>query len=518
MIKPVFGILLALLCATLALAQTPPPATAPGGAGAMGWVPSPDDKFLASFIDDQTIAVAHLDASKLAAAAMDKYVASLLDDAKVPADDSTRQELAAARAMADVFLARFKQLGGRHVYALLSHPDLWPHQQPLAVLFKIEPGGDAAALKELLTSTFGMARATPGEPGPQELAAGTPEAVMLRADVLFIGQDAALKRLQSLKPQPRPELALVTSDAPLEVVAALTADERRALAELMPTLPPEVGGGSTEFLTRTVITMRLLVQLPPKPSVTLSFTQPQPSPGWVDPAATRNVYTGATSVTSGTLRIRTSWPVPELDALIIKLRDLLLASDEFKQVINDPDLKSLAPDLSGFVKDLLTLNDSTLQITGGKLDAFLRLDLVILSKAQVVAQRNVSAANLRGIAQSACIYAADNKDMLPPSLDVMVANGQLAPKQLINPDDPKHRRYVYRVIIPESNTDASVPLAWEEVDDDVSGLNVAFGDGHVEWVKNRKELDTYIKNAEVLKTQLDAQRKAREAQTQPAPH
>ena len=98
--------------------------------------------------------------------------------------------------------------------------------------------------------------------------------------------------------------------------------------------------------------------------------------------------------------------------------------------------------------------------------------------------------------------------MLPESLDVLVKNGQLTPSQILNPADPKHRPYVYRAIIPEDTTDAAMPLVWEQVDDDQAGLNVAFGDGHAEWVRDRKQLDEWIRNAEQQKAQWDARRQA----------
>src|SRR5262249_33986087 len=108
----------------LALGQKPP-----AQAAAASTQPSAQDAVLQPFIDAETLAVAHIDAGKLDTAAIEKYAVALMDDAKLADSDPSRKNLTTARAAADVFLARFKQLGGRHVYVVVAHSDIWPHMQ-----------------------------------------------------------------------------------------------------------------------------------------------------------------------------------------------------------------------------------------------------------------------------------------------------------------------------------------------------------------------------------------------------
>ncbi len=468
--------------------------------------------FLAPFIDSQTIAVAHLDATKIDTAALQKYITELMDAAKVPADDDLRKNMTLAKGVADVFLTRFQQLGGRHVYALLSHPDIWPHQQPVALLIKIEPGGDAKALRELLTSTFGI---DPPQTEPATLAPvmldDALRAVMLRDDVLFIGQTFPLKRLQTLKPEARWELALTTPDAPFEAVAAFTADQRRVLVELLPAFPQEIGGGSTAFLSQEGLVARFTLTLPPKPSLSLAFESPalKLRVGNLNDLKVWNSSSGLppSSVLNYT---------PELDALILKLRDLLLASPQFAAALKDPDFPFQAhvAEFTAALKEILTPVNGTLTLQDKHIRQLVPFLLEEqLNIARIMFGRTQSAKNIRAIVMAVVMYSQNHDDKFPESLAVLVQAKTLTPDQLLNPADPKHRPYVYRPIIPYNTVDASVPLVWEQVDDEKSGLNVGYADAHVEWLRTGAELKADIKRAEELKAQMDA-KKAR-LDTQP---
>ncbi|HVT79600.1 MAG TPA: hypothetical protein VHM90_02995, partial [Phycisphaerae bacterium] len=454
LIQGLTAILLVLGCISAMPGQATIPATRAVAVPPTGRV----DAFLDPFIDGETTVVAHLDAAAIDTAAIEKYLLAPLDEAKVPADDPTRQQIGAARAAADVFLARFKQLGGRHVYLVMSHPDIWPHMQPLAILLKIEPGGDARMLRQLI-ATLGFPElsqddapaATSPDDAARREAQGALKAAMLRQDVLFIGQDVPLQRLKTLKPARRPELAFGATPMALEAAAALTADERRALRELMPALPPELGGGSTQVLTRDDFHLRLEVSLPPAPSVTISWPWPGDLP--------LNTYGGATLVNDGKLTLK-----DDFGDLIVQLRDRLLDSDEFKKALADPELKTIAPELQAIVKDVLTPRGGKLQADGGQFARLLRLAVPLSFAARERGLEAQTAAYARGIAQSANVYAADNKDMLPESMEVMVKNGQIAEKQTYSPRDPKHRKFIYKLIIPVNITDARIPLVWEDVD------------------------------------------------------
>ncbi len=72
-------------------------------------------------------------------------------------------------------------------------------------------------------------------------------------DALVGGDEATLKRLRSLKPTARPELApalAVAGEAPVRLAVLPPTEAAKVIDAVMPTLPAEVGGGSSKALTR----------------------------------------------------------------------------------------------------------------------------------------------------------------------------------------------------------------------------------------------------------------------------
>ena len=79
-------------------------------------------------------------------------------------------------------------------------------------------------------------------------------------DALVGGDEATLKRLHDLKPEARPELAkaLAAANGNLaQFVVLPPKDAAKVLESVMPTLPAEVGGGSSKVLTRAFDGRRL---------------------------------------------------------------------------------------------------------------------------------------------------------------------------------------------------------------------------------------------------------------------
>ena len=131
-----------------------------------------------------------------------------------------------------------------------------------------------------------------------------------------------------------------------------------------------------------------------------------------------------------------------------------------------------------------------------------------LSRARGLAKRAVSSSNLRGIAMGCHIYANDYNEAFPPSFEHLVGGGYITPEMLISPrgdlkelpqsqiaelqargdlsaDSPKGGILpTSYVLITEQtwNSDTRNVLAYETPLDD-EGTNVAFLDGHVEWMK-----------------------------------
>jgi hypothetical protein len=132
-----------------------------------------------------------------------------------------------------------------------------------------------------------------------------------------------------------------------------------------------------------------------------------------------------------------------------------------------------------------------------------------LAESRTISSRSVDMANLRGISQSALVYAADHKDAMPDDLARLVAEGMIAPKSLVSrragtmplemtpalekmaKDDfakfaaevAAHSDFVYLGRDTKSEVNAGVIVAYEKSSPQTpDGLNVAFQDAHVEFV------------------------------------
>jgi prepilin-type processing-associated H-X9-DG protein len=151
-----------------------------------------------------------------------------------------------------------------------------------------------------------------------------------------------------------------------------------------------------------------------------------------------------------------------------------------------------------------------------------------LGKARELSNRSVDAASLRGISQASIIYAADHVDKMPDDLGVLVAEGIIAPKQLVSkrsgtpplvmtPEleqmaktDPAkfaavvadHCDFVYMGKGRTNTMAADVVVAYEKQGPGtLDGINMAFADGHVEFVRWAGVEEEFRATNEALKKQ-----------------
>ena len=203
--------------------------------------PDAHAKAIAPFIEARTFAVVHLDLTQLDAEALAERFAAL----KAPAEQT-----AAVRAT----LSRVHDLtkvGARDAYLIFSLADL-PERPPFLV-FPVR-GEASKALAGQLRKFDGI---------PRELGVADFEGALVLAEAQTV------KRLRELRPepQPRPEFAkafAVAGPGFFHAVAVPTTDLPRIAEELLPTLPPELGGGSIKVLTRGVKAVVLAIEPPPK--------------------------------------------------------------------------------------------------------------------------------------------------------------------------------------------------------------------------------------------------------------
>jgi hypothetical protein len=204
---------------------------------------------VAPFLDEQTLAVARLDLTKLDAVTL---ATTLTDLGAIDADETQDIKARAARWLGD-----FTKAGGKDLYVIVSLADF--PSFPFVVV-PLGEGADARAIAGLLDLP--------------DLPAGLREKV---GEVVFAGSPAARERLRSLKPQARPELAqalAAAGDGAAQVALIPPAHLARVVEEMMPTLPEEVGGGPSKVLTRGVKWAALGLDARPKTALRLTIQSP----------------------------------------------------------------------------------------------------------------------------------------------------------------------------------------------------------------------------------------------------
>jgi hypothetical protein len=196
-------------------------------------------KAVAPYLDDQTVAVAHID---LSAVEVEDAAARIAKAGQLPP-----QLLAGPREGLKKALAAFRDAGAGNVYVVFSMDDL-PFPGPFLIVPRT--GNDAAlksAFKVLGTDTI--------EP---------------LGDVMFAGGKKSFERLKNLKPAARPDVEpalAAVSGAALQVAIVPSADQRRIVGEVMPVLPKELGGGPGTVVSKGIRWVALGAETKPKLSV-----------------------------------------------------------------------------------------------------------------------------------------------------------------------------------------------------------------------------------------------------------
>lgn len=196
-------------------------------------------KVLAPFVNDDTLAVAHVDISRLDAGQWTALLGHF-----VPARHLLRTVEQATKRLAE----SFHKAGGHDFYVLTSVAEL--PNPGFFVVIPVDKDVDENAMRGLSASAH----------------------VERIGKAVFIGHRATRERLASTPPTPRPELqqALnILGDSPIKLVVMPSAASRRVVEELMPALPVEAGGGPTTTLTRGALWVALGAGFSPRSSLRL---------------------------------------------------------------------------------------------------------------------------------------------------------------------------------------------------------------------------------------------------------
>jgi hypothetical protein len=220
----------------------------PAGAGGDKFDPEARARALAPYLDEQTLAALRLDLLRPDAEAV---VLKLAEIAWQPGDPVERKPLVRQ------WLADFRRAGGKELYLLFAAGDFFatplliaPLGEPLVVA-PLGPGAKGKEITALLTSSKFLPR------GDYEPIQGA----------VVGGNLEARARLRTLKPEPRPDLAkafAAAGDTAAQYLVLPTDDMRRVVEEIMPTLPKEIGGGSSTIWTHGVRWAAVGIQGPPR--------------------------------------------------------------------------------------------------------------------------------------------------------------------------------------------------------------------------------------------------------------
>jgi uncharacterized protein DUF1559 len=205
---------------------------------------------IAPFLDEQTVAVARIDLSRIDSAAVIKTLRDV-GPANEPQFSRQLDQIETALKMS---LAALRGAGIGELFVVVSLQDV--PQGPPFLVAPLKPGADAKMAASVLRD---LARLPAGE------ALG---------NAAVVGTQDTVERLKKLQPTPRAEVIKgfqMAGDIAAQVVFSPTADTRRVLREMLPRLPDEVGGGSGRALAEGVQWAVLVVEAPPRLSLSLTI-------------------------------------------------------------------------------------------------------------------------------------------------------------------------------------------------------------------------------------------------------
>ncbi len=221
---------------------------------------------IASYLDDQVLAVVRLDVSRVDVAATVKRLETLLP----PDLPEARQQLTGAADLVQKLINDFQKSGGQDVYVLASMADI-PQRPPL-VIATVKPGGDTRAVAGLLSG--GNAAGSTAQPRRAAVGAAWPgnmfEVCKPVGHVVLCGGADQVQRVQAMTAQPRPDLMQALTEggpAAIRVALALTPDSRRVIREMLAPLPAEFGGLTGQQLVDGLQWAALSLELPPQLAV-----------------------------------------------------------------------------------------------------------------------------------------------------------------------------------------------------------------------------------------------------------
>jgi hypothetical protein len=205
--------------------------------------PATRAKAIAPFIGEQTVAVVHVDLTRIEVDPLLDKIVQLVPEATYDVEDQ--------RADIEHGHAAFLKAGSREIYYVVSV------DFPRGPTFGVIPHAESVDVDALIACVG---------PPPKE------GVIQVVKGALLVGDPHVLERVKTMEPDPRGELARAfeaAGDTAAQVLLLPPAHARRVIEEMMPTLPEEISGGPSTILTEGLLWAALGVDAPPKMSLRL---------------------------------------------------------------------------------------------------------------------------------------------------------------------------------------------------------------------------------------------------------
>ena len=474
-IKAIPGILAALMFSVTLWGQnqplpkpvTPPlpiPESTPGNppkpnppSGVQARLPVAGESTVNSFVDDQTLAVIRFDIAGLDLKDMQESILQSVDELR-----KTNKEVDRARSDIQDQLNKtsrkvedFRGAGAKRLYVVISLADLMQGQPPFVVV-PLDKGTDPKPIEDILNSLDEV------DPPAGQKKAQQPDD-LLRASVLRDAVvDAAPRTLERLKALQAAHTDVdraleAAGKAQVRLAIVAQAGARASLEQIAPNLPPALGGGPIDPISKGLQWASVGVALPPSPSVKLILQAR-------DADAAKSLQQIAEKAIA--------WAADRKQGPPEALAFTQLVSKLKPTIEND--------------RVVIELQEEDARQLPGVIAAS-------LLNARSMAARQQSMSNLRQLDLGIMMYANDHNGALPKDL-----GAELQPylgagfKQIwTDPLRPNQQHpYVYLKLADKQSdvkNAAESILVYENHTTWDNGINAAFADGHVEWFDSEKQ-------------------------------
>jgi prepilin-type processing-associated H-X9-DG protein len=417
----------------------------------------PADQTLAPFINGQTIGVIRVDLKDLDLKAINEWTIQGVDELRKSNKEVSRGRDEVAQELGKLFdqIEKLRSAGVGRFYVIISLSDVMEDRPP-AVVVPLEIGADANKVETALNETFGSGAAADTASKPVARTLG--HAVVLAVPATF-------DSLKAATPMERPELSgafAAAGSAQLRLALIPQERSRKEVENVAGDLPAELGGGSIKSISRGLGWMSVGISLPPSPELKIVIQ----ASGATEAKTLDEIIHHAISWAAD----RKTGPPEELafTSMLAELKPQL-EGDRITINLSASDTRKLAATMAGAL--IHERNNST--------------RIVVMN-------------NLRQLSIGVIAYAGEHDGQLPKDLgpDVQKFLGADPKKLWTDPLRPNEKKpYVY-LKLADKMADVKDPadsvMIYENHTTWDAGINVAFADGHVEWVADEKQFKAML--------------------------